>query len=800
MPLGKIESFEIGSHNWDTYCRRIRQYMTLNGIATELHVATLVTHVGVECYELMCDLCAPDLPEMKTFEELERIVKEHLEPQRSEIAERHVFRQRKQGQGETINEYLQNLKHLAKTCNFGGTLEINLRDQFVSGLYHEDMRSRLFAERELNYKRAVELALALEAADRHAATAASGMSSAASGSTSAAAASEGLHRVARARGPRTTAAGGGGAPGTATGRGGGGGGGGGGDLHRGDTRRAGPCPRCGRDGHAAAKCRFKMYRCDRCGEKGHLKSVCKHSQRDKSQFFLNESNSDSEIDLDFFNLSCSGKDAPYYVSVKVENCKIKFEIDTGSKISAISKVCYDKLFSHLTLINQSLRLKSYTGNIIKPLGYILVNVIHDKFSDKLQLFVFENGGPPLLGRTWIRRLQLNTLECHNNIAEVNHNSIVKMLRVEFPEVFADGLGTYNKSCIQLHLTDKTPVFVKARPLPLALREPVERELERLKRDDVIYKVERSDYGTPIVPIVKKNGSIRICGDYKITLNPLLKDFHYPLPRVEDIFANLAGGEQYSKLDLSHAYQQALLSEESQPMTAITTHIGTFVYKRVPFGLKCIPENFQKLIEEILSGLPSVVAFQDDICVTGVDRCEQAFMEIKNTLSKSPVLAHYNAKLPLVLSVDSSAYGLGAVLAHKYTDGSERPISCASRTLNEAERNSQIDKEALAIVFGVTKHHQYIYGRRFIIRSDHRALSYIFGKNKGIPQTAASRLQRYAVRLAAYNFDIEFVPSNKNCVADALSRLPLEYTKQVYEQDCYSYLNFVEDKLRLHLIR
>ncbi|XP_059047663.1 uncharacterized protein K02A2.6-like [Achroia grisella] len=171
------------------------------------------------------------------------------------------------------------------------------------------------------------------------------------------------------------------------------------------------------------------------------------------------------------------------------------------------------------------------------------------------------------------------------------------------------------------------------------------------------------------------------------------------------------------------------------------------------------------------------------------------MEIKNTLSKSPVLAHYNAKLPLVLSVDSSAYGLGAVLPHKYNDGSERPISCASRTLNEAERNySQIDKEALAIVFGVTKHHQYIYGRRFIIRSDHRALSYIFGKNKGIPQTAASRLQRYAVRLAAYNFDIEFVPSNKNCVADALSRLPLEYTKQVYEQDCYSYLNFVEDKL------
>ncbi|CAH0728754.1 unnamed protein product, partial [Brenthis ino] len=173
MPFGKIETFEVGSHNWDAYCRRIKQFITLNDISEHLHVATLVTHVGVSCYELMCDLCSPDLPEDKTFDELVDIVKNHLEPQRSEIAERHIFRQRKQLQGETVSDYLQSLKHLAKTCNFRDTLEINIRDQFVSGLINEDMRSRLFAERDIDYKRAIELALALEAADRHAAEAAS---------------------------------------------------------------------------------------------------------------------------------------------------------------------------------------------------------------------------------------------------------------------------------------------------------------------------------------------------------------------------------------------------------------------------------------------------------------------------------------------------------------------------------------------------------------------------------------------------------------------------------------------------
>ncbi|XP_046976658.1 uncharacterized protein K02A2.6-like [Vanessa cardui] len=325
----------------------------------------------------------------------------------------------------------------------------------------------------------------------------------------------------------------------------------------------------------------------------------------------------------------------------------------------------------------------------------------------------------------------HTPKCHK-ITEPD--SIASRLKREYPEVFAEGLGTF-KSCIRLHLNDKKPVFVKARPLPLSLRERVEAELERLQREGVIYKVDRSDYGTPIVPVIKSNGDIGICGDYKITLNPILKDFHYPLPRIEEIFSILSGGEQYTKLDLSSAFQQCLLHEESQAMTAITTHVGTFVYRRVPFGIKCIPENFQKIMEETLNGLPSTAVFADDICITSKDsdthlknlravlqrlkdnglhvkwvwthKCDKAFIKIKELLSSAPVLAHYDPELPLILAVDSSAYGLGAVLMQRGADGRERPISCASRTLNAAERNySQLDKEALAIVFGVTKHHQY----------------------------------------------------------------------------------------------
>lgn len=82
-------------------------------------------------------------------------------------------------------------------------------------------------------------------------------------------------------------------------------------------------------------------------------------------------------------------------------------------------------------------------------------------------------------------------------------------------------------------------------------------------------------------------------------------------------------------------------------------------------------------------------------------CEQSFNKIKRILSSDQFLAHYNPSLPVVLSVDSSAYGIGAMLAHRYADGSEKPICCASRTLNEAEKSySQLDKEALAIFLGL----------------------------------------------------------------------------------------------------
>ena len=156
--------------------------------------------------------------------------------------------------------------------------------------------------------------------------------------------------------------------------------------------------------------------------------------------------------------------------------------------------------------------------------------------------------------------------------------------------------------------------------------------------------------------------------------------------------------------------------------------------------------------------------------------EEAFVQAKEALQSDSLLVHFDPNKPLVLACDASQYGIGAVLSHAMEDGSERPIAYTSRTLNPAEkRYSQLDKEALAIVSGVKKFHNYIYGHHFTIQSDHKPLSFLFHEQKGIPQLASARIQRWALTLATYRYSIRYKAGKSLGNADCLSRLPRPVT-------------------------
>ena len=153
--------------------------------------------------------------------------------------------------------------------------------------------------------------------------------------------------------------------------------------------------------------------------------------------------------------------------------------------------------------------------------------------------------------------------------------------------------------------------------------------------------------------------------------------------------------------------------------------------------------------------------------------QKAFVSAKTSLSSSPVLAHYSSNQPLVVSCDASSYGIGAVLAHATDDGIVHPIAFASRTLSPAEKKyAQVDREGLAIVFAVLKFRQYLLGRHFEIKTDHKPLIHLFSPARATSQMASARVQRWALILSGYDYDISHKSGQSNQDADALSRLPL----------------------------
>ena len=140
-------------------------------------------------------------------------------------------------------------------------------------------------------------------------------------------------------------------------------------------------------------------------------------------------------------------------------------------------------------------------------------------------------------------------------------------------------------------------------MPYSLKGAIKQDLERLENLGVIEKVQFSDWAAPVVPVQKSDGTVRLCGDYKVTINPVLNVDKYPVSKAEDLSATLAGGKKVSKLYLSHAYQQVLLESDSCQFVTISTHKGLYQYTRLPFGVALAPTVFQQIMERIFNGIP-----------------------------------------------------------------------------------------------------------------------------------------------------------------------------------------------------
>ena len=866
---GSLPEFDAENESVKSYTARAKIYFRANSIPDGIQASVLLSCIGGKTYDILESLLAPAPLDEATLDTLVLTLEEHFQPKPNVIAQRFTFHQRNQKPTESIAEYLAALRKLAIDCDFGAkeVLEATLRDRLVGGIRNTALQKKLLSTKNLTFKDACDVAKSVEAAEANAK--AIGNAHASTTTTTS------VHTVAKYKQKRDK-------PSTVS------------PL---DQKKQQPCYRCGRRNHLPSACKFTDATCHSCGKKGHIAPVC-HSRpkqpqapRKRPQYGSHQPKpthyvgidaapdvEEEELYLFALGSKSSREVKPIRCKVLVDEVPVWMEIDTGAEVSVMPEAVYLSLFPEKQLVKSSVILKTYTGEVIPVVGEISVQVRHNSQSTQTMLVVVSTDGPVLLGRDLLGKIKLDWQQL-NQVRSEERPTLSAVLD-QHKSVFKDELGTVRAHRAKLHVCPSTmPKFFKPRPIPFAIKDIIGAELDKMEKAGILEKISHSEWAAPIVTVPKKDGTYRICGDYKVTVNSALDVDQYPLPNPTDLFASLAGGQKFSKLDLSRAYQQLLLDDDSKNFTTINTHQGMYRYTRLPFGIASAPAIFQRTMDSILQGIPNVICYLDDILVTDTDdqahlqnlkavlhrleecglrvklakcefmkasveylghrvssqglhpleskqdaivqapepqnlqqlrsylgllnyygkfipnlatiahplhnllrnnvkwswtsECTRAFKATKQALVSSDVLIHYDPTLPISLAGDASAYGLGAVISHTLPDGTERPIAFASRTLSSAEQNyAQLEKEAASLIFGIKKFHQYLYGRKFTLVTDHKPLTAILGPKKGIPTLAAARLQRWAVLLSAYSYTIQFKPTADHSNADGLSRLPL----------------------------
>ncbi|KAL0151789.1 hypothetical protein M9458_052940 [Cirrhinus mrigala] len=620
--IGRVPEFDSTKEDFDTYLERFEHWIAANEIDSGKKGNVFLSVLGPVEYGLLKSLVEPVKIIDLTYQQMTQTLSDLFKPKPILIAERFRFYQRNQNPGETISDYILALKRLASSCEFGTFLDDALRDKFVCGLAGEVYHRRLLSEKDLTFKKACDTALALELA--HKDTKELGAQSTIKDTS--------VHEVQNAYGAKEKY----------KGRG---------SFQCNTQKRAqqqpshkykSSCYRCGGSNHYPTECRYRNEKCHNCGKIGHLQRACKsqRTQRSGKAQYVSDDTSETQgaVDDELFELftiySAQDKADGIYIDLQLNGKMVSMQLDTGASLSLIPEYIYNDKLKDCCLHPTSIRLVSYTGDKIPVLGELKVPVAYEGQQWSLPLVVVEGDKPPLLGRNWLQKISLNWKEIFSlrYVSPVSVTSLSDVLE-KHRELFGDGYGKITDFKAKVRVQEGThPIFHKPRPVPYALKDAVEKELDRLERNGIISQVGRSDWAAPIVVVPKKDKTVRLCGDYKVTVNKCILSEEYPLPNVDDLFTTLAGGKVFSKIDLSFAYQQLELDAESKQYLTINTHKGLFQYHRLAYGISTAPAIFQHTMDQILQGLQNVVCFMDDILVSAPSS-EEHLIVLEKVLSR-----------------------------------------------------------------------------------------------------------------------------------------------------------------------
>lgn len=633
---GIFEKFDKTKMQWSRWVERFEGTLIVVAPEDAKKLPLLLIYMGPETYDLLCDKLAPAKPTDKTYNEVKDILKRIYDPDPLEIMENYRFHLRKQADDETVEEFSIALRKLAIHCKFGEYLCTALRNQFVFGLRSVRIQNRLLETTALTMDGALTTAKAMELS-------AKGGAEIQQQKESKSTVNYIQQRNKTTKGKQPT-------PSTSKVQ---------------ESKKV-LCFRCGKQDHRADKCTHKNTTCSYCDKKGHLKVVCfkaKQDNKKKQTNYIDTETTDAENTdsiEEIFNICQDEKHnqknrSKICIDLKINNdVFLGFEIDSGSPVTIISVDDKEKYFRTKELQSTDTKLVSYCGTTINVLGFFYVCVHTAIESRDMKLYVVKSNRKPLLGREWLHELKLdwnsifNASENAKIVSSIRQQQLstvrsFEQLKQKYAKVFEKSMGKIENVQARIRLQENVqPMFVKARKLPFALRDAVKKELNELERNGIITKVDSSRWATPIVPVKKHDNKVRLCGDYKITVNPRIMIEEHPLPTIEELFASMAGGLKFTKIDLTKAYLQLEVHPDDREILTLSTHRGLYQPTRLMYGIASGPAKWQREIEQILKDIDGVSVFLDDIKITAPN--DEIHLErLETVLSR---LAKYNMRVNL----------------------------------------------------------------------------------------------------------------------------------------------------------
>ena len=375
------------------------------------------------------------------------------------------------------------------------------------------------------------------------------------------------------------------------------------------------CGRCGYD-RTHKKCPAMGQQCGFCKKMNHYSKLCRSKEVHNLQEVDDPDNSEDDSPLFVYSVGsdCGPEDEQFYETVEVQDTQVRFQLDSGAKANVMSLKTYTKLkHGPLPPLKKTRTvLISFSKHKLKPHGEVVLTTRYKDKVENVKFFVVEPEVESVLsGNTCIklgllkRVYQMASQELPSRRVELE----------DYPELFT-GLGCLPGS-YHIELAEgAVPVIHPPRKVPVPLRAKVIEELKRMEKLGVIVRQEEpTEWVNSLVVVQKPTGAVRLCIDPR-DLNAAMKRSHYPMKTVDEVASRLQGANTFSILDAKSGFWQLKLDEESSRLCTFNTPIGRYRFRRLPFGVKCAPEIFQRTMDQMVEDLDGVEVIMDDVIVAG----------------------------------------------------------------------------------------------------------------------------------------------------------------------------------------